>query len=67
MNLSDEEMALVTQLRESLKLSTNTGTVGQSLRIANLIAKGLESGKEIAFVDSNGRPESKRVIPGLSN
>lgn len=66
MNLSDEELALIEQLRRSLKLSTNTGTVGQSLRIASLIAEGLESGKQIAFLDSSGRPESKIVIPGLS-
>lgn len=66
MNLSDEELALIEQLRSSLKLSTNTGTVGQSLRIASLIAEGLKSGKQIAFLDSSGRPEAKILIPGLS-
>lgn len=66
MNLSDEELALIEQLRGSLKLSTNTGTVGQSLRIASLIAEGIKSGKQIAFLDASGRPESKIVIPGLS-
>ena len=66
MNLSDEELALIEQLRSSLKLSTNTGTVGQSLRIAGLIAEGLKSGKQLGFLDSNGRVESRIVIPGLS-
>ena len=66
MNLSDEELALIEQLRSSLKMSTNTGTVGQSLRIASLIAEGIKSGKQIAFLDTNGRPESRIVIPGLS-
>jgi hypothetical protein len=66
MNLSDEELALIEQLRKSFQLSTNTGTVGQSLRIAGLIAEGIKSGKQIAFLDANGRPESKIVIPGLS-
>jgi len=66
MNLSDEELALVEQIRKSLNLSTNTGTVGQSLRIAGLITEGLKSGKQIAFLDSNGRVESRILIPGLS-
>ena len=66
MNLSDEEMGLIEQLRSSLKMSTNTGTVGQSLRIAGLVAQGIQQGKQIAFLDSNGRPESKILIPGLS-
>ena len=66
MNLSDVELALIQQLRSSLNLSTNTGTVGQSLRIAGLIAEGIKNGKQIAFLDADGRPESKIVIPGLS-
>ena len=66
MNLSDEELELIRQLRSSLNMSTNTGTVGQSLRIAGLIAESLKSGKQVAFLDKNGRPESKLVIPGLS-
>jgi hypothetical protein len=66
MNLTQEEIALIEQLRSSLKLSTNTGTVGQSLRIANLVAEGIKSGKQIAFLDESGRPESRIVIPGLS-
>jgi uncharacterized protein YoaH (UPF0181 family) len=36
------------------------------LRIASLIAEGIKSGKQIAFLDASGRPESKIVIPGLS-
>jgi hypothetical protein len=66
MNLSDEELALVQELRSALKLNTNTGAVGQSLRIAGLIAESLKNGKQIAFLDSSGQPESKLVIPGLS-
>ena len=66
MNLSDEELALIERLRSTLNMSTNTGTVGQSLRIAGLIAEGIKSGKQLAFLDANGRPESKIVIPGLS-
>ena len=66
MNLSDEELELIEKLRSSLKLSTNTGTVGQSLRIAGLVADALMSGKQIAFLDKSGRPESKVIIPGLS-
>jgi hypothetical protein len=66
MNLSEEEIALIEQLRNSLKLSTNTGTVGWSLRMANLVAEGFKSGKQLAFLDADGRPESRIVIPGLS-
>lgn len=66
MNLSDEELALIEKLRNTLNLSTRTGTVGQSLRIAGMIAEGLKSGKQIGFLDSNGRVESRIVIPGLS-
>jgi hypothetical protein len=66
MNLSEEEIALIEQLRNSLKLSTNTGTVGWSLRMASLVAEGIKSGKQIAFLDESGRPESRIVVPGLS-
>jgi hypothetical protein len=66
MNLSEDELSLIEQLRASLKMSTNTGTVARSLRIASLVAEGLKSGKQIAFLDSSGRPESRIVIPGLS-
>lgn len=66
MNLSDEEIALIEELRKSFRLTTNTGTVGLSLRIAGLIADGIKKGKQLAFLDSRGRPETKIVIPGLS-
>lgn len=66
MNLSDDELKLIKELRTSLNMTTNTGTVGQSLRIAGFIADGLKKGKQIAFLDANGNPESKIIIPGLS-
>lgn len=66
MNLTDEELALIEQLRDSMGMTTNTGTVGQSLRIAGLIAEGLKSGKQLGFFDSNGRVEARILIPGLS-
>ncbi len=66
MNLSDDEIKLIKELRSSLSMTTNTGAVGQSLRIAGLITEGLKKGKQIAFLDSNGRPESTIIIPGLS-
>lgn len=66
MNLTDEELALIAQLRESLGMNTNTGTVGQSLRIAGLIAEGIKGGKQLGFFDSYGRIESRILIPGLS-
>lgn len=66
MNLTDEELDLIKQLREQLHVSTNTGAVGQSLRIANLVAKGLKSGKKLAFLNEKGQPDSKIVIPGIS-
>lgn len=66
MNLTDEELALIEQLRDSMGLATNTGTVGQSLRITGLIAEGLKSGKQLGFFDSYGRIEAKILIPGLS-
>lgn len=67
MNLTEEEIALIEELRSSLKMSTNTGTVGQSLRIVGLIADNLKKGKELALLDKDGKLESKVVIPGLSN
>ena len=67
MNLTDEEIALIEKLRDSLKMSTKTGTIGQSLRIVDLIAENAKRGKNIAFVDKNGNVEAKLIIPGLSN
>lgn len=66
MNLSADELGLIASLRDSLSLSTNTGTVSQSLKIASLIAKEIKNGKQIAILDENGRPESRILIPGLS-
>lgn len=66
MNLTDEELALVEQLRRDLQASTNTATVGQSLRIAALVARALRSGKQLAFLDHRGHPEARLLIPGLS-
>lgn len=66
MNLSDEELALVAHLRSALKLSTNTGTVVQALRIAGLIAEGLQTDKQLAFLDHQGHVEARILIPGLS-
>lgn len=66
MILSDDELELVKELRESLKMNTNTGTIGQSLRIAAFIADGVKRGKQLAFLDANGEPEARINIPGLS-
>lgn len=66
MLLSAEEIALIDTLRDTLNLKTKTGTVGLSLRIAELIASGMAKGKQIAFLDSDGQPESKIIIPGLT-
>ncbi len=66
MKLSDEELALVAQLRDSLKLSTNTGTVVQALKITKLIAEELQRGKQLVFLDTRGLVESRILIPGLS-
>lgn len=66
MKLLDEELALVAQLRDSLKLSTNTGTVVQALKITGLIAEELQSGKQLVFLNPRGLVESRILIPGLS-
>lgn len=66
MNLTDEELSLIKELRQHLQESTNTDTVGQSLRIASLVAQQLKRGKQLAVLDADGKPESKIVIPGIS-
>lgn len=66
MNLTEEEIELINELRVQLQVPTKTGAVGQSLRIANLVAKGLKSGKQLAFLDEKGKPDSKILIPGVS-
>jgi len=66
MNLSDEELKLIESLRDTLGISTKTGTVAQSLRIANLVATELKSGKQLALLNKKGTPDAKIVIPGLS-
>ena len=67
MNLTDDELTLVDELRSSLKMSTKTGTVGFSLRLAALIADGLKKGKQLVFLDANGLPETLITIPGISH
>lgn len=66
MNLSEEEVELVQSLKGKLNMPTNTGSVALSLRIADMIATGLKSGKELAFLDKDGKPETKILIPGVS-
>ena len=66
MRLSEKEIDLIKRLREDMKLSTNTGTIEQSLRIADLVVSGIKQGKQLAFVDSKGNINSRLVIPGLS-
>lgn len=64
MNLTEDEIALITKLKENLSLKTNTGTVIQSLKIAEYIVDTQLQGKTLHCVDACGCIY-KISIPGI--
>lgn len=64
MNLSDEELALVQNIKNTLNLST-TGAVIQSLKIAKMVVDGVQKGNTLAVLGQSGTITYQLSIPQL--
>lgn len=68
MNLNDDELRLIDNIQKKLNLDTKTGTIIQSLRIAELIVDHIKQGNDVSFMDNSGRRlNSKLIIPNLND